>query len=389
MAGDGRVFGVALPEKLGAVTRYAGEVLLRLSVRGQGCSLRGALIGCAALGWGFAGVAMAQERLPDSPGFVVAEVAAAGQMRAAMGGVTGTVTDRSGTLLVGARVVLSDEASGRTQETNSDEEGAFRFAGVGPGAFRVEVTLDGFVPGTANGRTETGQSVAVGPIALTLAAVNVRVDVVATQEEIAGAQLQMEEKQRLVGLFPNFFVSYDWRALPLTTRQKFSLAWKNAYDPGNLVLVGFTAGVQQAADAFPGYGQGAAGYGKRYGADLGNLVIGTMLGGAVLPSLFHQDPRYFYKGTGTVKSRALYAMSTAVVCRGDNGKRQIAWASMLGDLSAGAISNAYYAPSDRQGARLTIENGFLGIAGDAFNGLMQELVLPRLTTRAKGLQRTP
>ncbi len=364
--------------------------MLRLgSVRGQGYSLRRGLIGCATLGLGLAGVARAQERLPDSPGFVGAEVEAAGQPAAVMGGVTGTVTDRSGAVIVGAKVVLLEEASGRTEETRSDEVGAFRFTGVDPGNFRVKVTLDGFVPGTANGRMDMGQSVVIGPVALTLAAVSVNVDVVATQEDISAAQVHLEEKQRLLGLFPNFFVSYNWQALPLTSKQKFSLAWRNAYDPGNLVLVGFTAGVQQAANAFPGYGQGAAGYGKRYGADLGNLVTGTMMGGAVLPSLFHQDPRYFYKGTGSGTSRALYAMSTAVVCRGDNGKRQIAWASILGDLSAGAISNAYYAPTDRQGAKLTIENGFLGIAGDAFNGLMQELVLPRLTARAKGLQRTP
>lgn len=344
-------------------------------------SLGVALIGCAVLVWGLAGVAVAQEQLPESPGFVMAD--AAGQASgAALSSVMGTVTDRAGAVISGARVVLS-EASGRTRETRSDQDGAFRFAGVGAGAFHVAVTLQGFIPGAAEGRLEAGQSAVIGSIVLSLATVNEHVEVVATPEEIAAAQVELEEKQRLIGILPNFFVSYDWEALPLTSKQKFSLAWKNARDPGNLVLVGVTAGVQQAADGFPGYGQGAAGYGKRYGADLGNLVIGTFMGGAVLPSLFHQDPRYFYKGTGTVRARALYAMSSAVRCRGDNGKRQIAWASMLGDMSAGAISNAYYAPGDRQGATLTIENGLLGIAGDAFNGLMQEFVLARLTSKAK------
>ncbi len=352
-------------------------------------SLRGALIGCAVVGLGLAGArtVKAQVGLPESPGFLAVEFA--GQSTQALGGVLGTVTDRSGAVVTGARVVLSGAASGRTRETKSDEDGAFRFAGVGEGAFRVAVTLEGFVPGAAEGRLEAGQSAVVGPIALTLATVDMHVEVVATPEEIAAAQLQVEEKQRLVGFLPNFFVSYNWNALPLTPGQKFSLAWKNARDPGNLVLVGMTAGVQQAANGFPGYGQGAAGYGKRYGADLGNLMIGTMMGGAVLPSLFHQDPRYFYKGTGTVKSRALYAMSSAVRCRGDNGKRQIAWASMLGDVSAGAISNAYYAPGDRQGARLTVENGFLGIAGDALNGLVQEFVLPRFTSKPKESRQAP
>ena len=360
-------------------------------MRGWGGPLRGvALAGCVVLGC--AGVTTAQERLPDSPGFVAigdAGAPASGQAAEVLGGVTGTVTDRAGTVVTGARVVLTEETSGRTQEVTSDQDGAFRFTGVSAGAFRVTVTLEGFVPGAAVGLLATGQSAVVEPIVLTLASVNVHVDVVATQEEMAAAQLQLEEKQRIVGFLPNFFVSYNWQASPLTTRQKFSLAWKNARDPGNLLLVGMTAGVQQAADSFPGYGQGAAGYGKRYGADLGNLAIGTMLGGAVLPSLFHQDPRYFYKGTGSVRARSLYAMSSAVRCRGDNGKRQIAWAGMLGDLSAGAISNAYYAPGDRQGARLTVENGLLGIAGDALNGLVQEFVLPRVTSKVKPGQPVP
>lgn len=343
--------------------------------------LHRALVASAALSWGLAKVAIAQQDLPESPGFLIAGVA--GQASdAVLSTVTGTVTDRAGAVISGAHVLLSEE-NGRTQETTSDQDGAFRLAGVGAGAFHITVSLEGFVPGTAEGTLQAGQSMVVGPIVLSLATVSEHIDVIATPEEIAAAQLELETKQRLIGMLPNFFVSYDWHALPLTSKQKFSLAWKNARDPGNLVLVGLTAGAQQAGNGFPGYGQGAAGYGKRYGADLGNLVIGTFMGGAVLPSLFHQDPRYFYRGTGTFRSRALYAVSSAVRCRGDNGKRQIAWASMLGDMSAGAISNAYYARGDRQGATLTIENGLLGIAGDAFNGLMQEFVLPRFTTKAK------
>ena len=205
----------------------------------------------------------------------------------------------------------------------------------------------------------------------------------ATPDELATEQMQAEEQQRVFGILPNFFVSYRWTTPALSTRQKYTLAFKNASDPGNLFLVGTVSGVQQATDAFPGYHQGAAGYGRRYGANFGNLVAGTFLGGAILPSLFHQDPRYFYKGTGTVRTRFLYAVSTAVICRGDNGHRQPAFAGILGDLSAGAISNLYYAPSDRQGAALTFENGFLGIAGDAMNNVFQEFILPKLTTRAE------
>ena len=344
--------------------------------------LRKTLVLSVLLGWALSGIAAAQEqRLPESPGFLIAG-AGIQASETALSTVTGTVTDRAGAVVTGARVTLSD-AGGRTQETETDQDGAFRFSAVAPGEFHVTAVLEGFVPGTAGGTTAAGGSAVAGPIVLSLLTVHQSVEVVATPEEIAAAQLQLEEKQRLVGILPNFFISYNWNALPLTSKQKFSLAWHNSLDPGNLLVVGITAGAQQADGGFPGDGQGAAGFGRRYGANLGNLVIGTYMGGAVLPSLFHQDPRYFYKGTGTRKSRLVYALDSAVRCRGDNGKRQIAWASMLGDLSAGAISNAYYAPHDRQGATLTIENGLLGIAGDAFNGLMQEFVLPRFTSKAK------
>ena len=109
------------------------------------------------------------------------------------------------------------------------------------------------------------------------------------------------------------------------------------------------------------------------------------MGGAVLPSLFHQDPRYFYKGTGTKKQRFFYAISRAVVTRGDNGRNQPNFAGVLGDLSAGAISNLYYPASDRQGGSVFIENSILAIAGDAMNDFVQEFFFNHFTsdTRAK------
>ena len=107
------------------------------------------------------------------------------------------------------------------------------------------------------------------------------------------------------------------------------------------------------------------------------------MGWAVLPSLFHQDPRYFYKGTGTRTSRLLYALSRSVITRGDNGHDQPNFSGILGDLSAGAISNIYYPASDREGAELFLENGFLGIAGDAMNDIVQEFLFNHVTTRGK------
>ena len=301
------------------------------------------------------------------------------------GSVSGIVLNGGGAPIAGAHIALSPANHAEAQgETTSDDTGHFRFLGVSPGAFTVLVTVQGFNSANASGELQPGQSYQLPPITLTIATVDVTVEAVTSTKELALEEMHAEEAQRLFAVFPNFFVSYNWNAPALTARQKFSLATHNVADPGNLLLVGTIAGFQQAQNAFPGYSQGAKGYGRRYGADLGNLVAGTYMGGAVLPALFHQDPRYFYKGTGTRRSRFLYAISTAVICRGDNGHRQPAFASVLGDLSAGAISNLYYDASDRQGAALTVENGLLAIAGDAMNNVFQEFVLRKLTKEGKG-----
>ena len=297
--------------------------------------------------------------------------------------LSGTVTDKDAALIPNAHLQLSQPTSPTPQQTLSTSDGRFHFDHLSPGAFTLSVTLQGFLPASTTGTLSPGQALDLPPIALQIAPALVNLDVVPDAPYTTEQELKLEESQRLLGLFPNFFVSYQWNAPPLTARQKFRLAWKNVEDPGNLFLVGTTAGVQQATNAFSGYGQGAAGYGRRYGADLGNLVDGTYLGGAVLPSLFHQDPRYFYKGTGTKKARFLYAISRAVITRGDNGHDQPNLSGILGDLSAGAISNLYYPAENRNGARLTFINGLLAIGGDAMNGLAQEFLLRHFTPTAK------
>ncbi len=106
-----------------------------------------------------------------------------------------------------------------------------------------------------------------------------------------------------------------------------------------------------------------------------------MIGGAILPSLFKQDPRYFYKGTGTIRSRAMYAIANAVICKGDNGRWQPNYSGILGGLAAGGISNLYYPASDRSGVELTFENALIGTAEGAVQNLFQEFVVRRLTPR--------
>ena len=101
---------------------------------------------------------------------------------------------------------------------------------------------------------------------------------------------------------------------------------------------------------------------KRYGAGYADIVTGTFIGSAILPSLLKQDPRYFYKGTGSTRSRILYAIANSVICKGDNGRWQANYSSILGSLAAGGISNLYYPAQDRNGAGLTFENALSALA---------------------------
>ena len=197
--------------------------------------------------------------------------------------------------------------------------------------------------------------------------------------EIAQAELKEQEKQRVFGVIPNFYVTYVPKAAPLSTKQKFQLAFKSTVDPVSFGITGAIAGIEQAQNHFPGYGQGAEGYAKRYGATYADLTINTYIGGAILPSLLKQDPRYFYKGTGTKRSRALYAIANSFICKGDNGNWQPNYSFLLGTLASGGISNLYYPASDRNGAALTFENAAIGIAANAAANILQEFVIRKLT----------
>jgi hypothetical protein len=205
------------------------------------------------------------------------------------------------------------------------------------------------------------------------------VRVVPSQEEIAQEQIKEQEKQRALGFIPNFYVSYIPDAAPLTPKQKFELAWKSLIDPVNFGLTGVVAGIQQSRDDFRGYGQGAEGYAKRYGAAYGDGVTGTLIGSAILPSLLKQDPRYFYKGTGSKRSRVMYALAASVMCKGDNGHWQANYSSIIGGLAAGGISNLYYPPEDRNGLGLTVENALIGIGASAAANILQEFVIKKVT----------
>jgi hypothetical protein len=211
----------------------------------------------------------------------------------------------------------------------------------------------------------------------------ISVDVTSTRVELAQRQIEEQEQQRLFGVLPNFFVSYLPDAAPLNTRQKFELSWKSRLDPVRFGVTGIVAGIQQARNIHSGFGDGAVGYTRRYAAEYANGLTRSLVTQVLLPSLFKQDPRYFYKGTGGTTSRMGYAISRAVIKKGDNGRWQPNYSGVLGSLASGALSNLYYPAEDRKGVRLTFENAAFGIGGAAVGHLAQEFLYRRLTSHSR------
>jgi hypothetical protein len=317
------------------------------------------------------------------PGLVQAQQADVSGQSQNHGSISGAVVDQTGTPVVSAHVKLAREGQSGEQEVISDGEGHFTFNGVPSGTFQLTVSAPGFAPQQQSGALSAAEGLELPPLVLTIAAATTEVQVRVTNYELAEEQIKVQETQRVLGVIPNFYVTYQQDALPLHPRQKFELAWKTNVDPVTFAASGAFAGVEQAENGFSGYGQGAHGYAKRYGASYGDAFIGTMIGGALLPSLFKQDPRYFYKGSGTKGSRILYALANAVICKGDNGRWQPDYSGILGSLAAGGISNLYYPASSRNGAWLTFENTFIGIGGSAVANLFQEFVVRKLTPHAQ------
>jgi hypothetical protein len=321
--------------------------------------------------------AATENALPDAP------QAAGGQVAAAAGSVHGTVVDKDGAVYEGAHVTLTQTIAGvaTARAGTTDGDGRFGFADVMPGAFTLTVTSTGFAQQVVTGQVVAGENVEAKAIVLMMSSASADVEVHADTVEIAEAQLKVEETQRVLGVIPNFYVSYVPNAAPLTKKQKYELGWRSSIDPVTFLGVGVIAGAEQATNTFPGYGEGMAGYGKRYGAAFGDSFFGTMIGGAILPAWWKQDPRYFYKGTGSVRSRAGYAIAMSVVARGDNGKWQPAYAAIVGGLAAGGISNLYYPAANRDGVGLTFENAALGTAESAVQNLLQEFLIRKLTPK--------
>ena len=322
--------------------------------------------------WGL-GVSNGQEQLtllPDTP-------------KPQPGIIVGTAVDVNDDAIPGATVTLEGPIVDGSRTVASNDNGFFEFKDLDPGTgYHVTISAPGFANWTSPEiMLKPGQYVIMKGGKLQVAMALTTVTVGYSAEEVATEQVKIEEQQRVLGIFPNFYVVYDHDPAPLTTKLKFHLALKTSIDPVTIIGVATFAGINQAADN-PNYGQGMKGYGERYGAAAADGLTDIMVGGAILPSLLHQDPRYFFQGTGTNKSRALHAISNPFVCRGDNGHLQPNYSSIGGDLASAALANTYY-PQSNRGAGLVFSNFLISTGERVVASLAQEFLLHRLTPKAK------
>jgi hypothetical protein len=294
--------------------------------------------------------------------------------------ISGTVTDENGEVIPRAGVVLVND--GVTRNATSNDTGFFEFRNVRPGdSYRLIVSATEFATWKSEIlHVDAGRFLIVDNIRLKVESGTVSVTVTASPQEIATEQVRIAEHQRVFGIIPNFMVVYDRNPAPLATKLKFQLAFRVAVDPVTFIGVAGLAAINQAAST-PNYVEGVKGYGQRAGALYADGFTDLMIGGAILPSVLHQDPRYFYQGTGTKKSRALHALFSPFVCRGDNGKWQPNYSSLGGNLASTAISETYY-PASNRGPGLVLGNFLIGTGERMASSLAQEFLLRKLTPSA-------
>src|ERR1700722_21790 len=297
------------------------------------------------------------------------------------GKLVGTVTDGNGDPVPNATVVLETQESSDRRTLVTPESGFFEFTDVKPATpYEINVSAKDFADWTSPAVTiDAGQFKIITGIQLRLETERTTVNVHYDPVEVATEQFKSQERQRVFGFIPNFYVSYDSDAAPLTAKMKFKLALKVSVDPVTVAGVGLVSAFRQAANT-PKYGQGWGAYGERFGSTAVDGFSDIMIGGAILPSLLHQDPRYFYQGTGTTGSRIRHAVFSPFVAKGDNGKWQPNYSSLGGDLASSALSNLYY-PQSNRGAGLVFGNFAIGTGERIGASLAQEFLLAKFTRR--------
>ena len=295
--------------------------------------------------------------------------------------IMGTVTDVNGDAIPNATVALKAVASNDCRTIMTTETGMFEFHDVLPSIpYQLSINAKDFADWvSAPIILNPNQFKIVTGIQLRVATERTTVDVHYDPVEVATEQFKAEEKQRVFGIIPNFYVSYESNPAPLTTGMKFKLALKVSTDPVTAAGIFFVASAKQAGNT-PDYGQGWGAYGKRVGAVAADGFSDIMIGGAILPSLLHQDPRYFYQGTGTTGSRIRHAVFSPFVARGDNGNLEPNYSSLGGVLASSSLANLYY-PRSNRGAGLVFGNLAIGVAERIGASVAQEFLLGKITRR--------
>lgn len=307
-------------------------------------------------------------QLPDAPSPAPADI-------------RGVVIDHDGAFIPNAIVLVEDTAGLTVASTLTTDDGSFHLLGLRPtGPYTVHVAAEGFASwASASFSVTRGQHLDLPGIVLGVSSVVTSVSAI-TVSELATEQVEHEESQRIVAIIPNFWVAYDHNTVPMQASLKLKLAARAELDPVTFAGAGILAALNQAGRT-PAYQLGAKGYAQRYGAADAGGASDTFLANGVFAALFHQDPRYFYSGMGSKRKRILYAIESGILCRGDNGNRQFNFAAFAGDLSAAALTNAYYPPQDR-GAHLLLPVVGLQFAGRVGNDLVEEFLLRHFTTHA-------
>jgi len=300
------------------------------------------------------------------------------------GTISGTVMDVQDEIVPDATVALEGADPADRRQAVSNDAGLFELKGLKPGVtYHLTIQANGFVAWKSPDIVlSPGQYQFVTDIHLQLKGEQVSVKVYASPTELATEQVKIEEQQRILGFIPNFYVVYDAaNAVPMTAKLKYQMALKVSADPVTFAGILFMAGINQGAH-IPNYQLGALGYGERVGAVAADGFSDIFIGGAVLPSLLHQDPRYYYQGTGTNRSRFLHAVSSPFICKGDNGRPQPNYSTIGGDMASSALENLYFPRSDRT-ASFAVQEVLISTAERAVSNIMQEFVLRKFTSGPK------
>jgi len=182
---------------------------------------------------------------------------------------------------------------------------------------------------------------------------------------------QEEKPPRVFWIIPTYKVTESKTPTALTPHQKLRIVLNDLTDPYTIGYTGLMAGIAQANNDFPSYGQGAAGYWKRYGAAYTDQATAGFFGGFLIPSLLHQDPRYYRMGSGPIRKRFTHSLVRPFVTYNDSSGKAFNWSGLLGSLASSGLSNTYY-PEEERGVGKTFSRWAMGIPYSVIDHLVDE-----------------